>query len=221
MRSELFHQAQENDLPGMALQNPRMLRVACDGEFYARQGSMVAYQGNVDFAYKGAGSVGRFFKKAFTGEGLPLMRVSGQGDVFLARDAWEVHLLDLEDESITVSGENVLAFEAGLEWDIHRLRGVGMVAGGLFNTVFTGRGRIAVACHGTPVLLNVDQPTFVDTKAAVAWSTSLRTSLRSTVKAGALIGRGSGEAFQLALEGQGFVLVQASEGPVRAAVQQG
>ena len=126
----------------------------------------------------------------------------------------------MEDESITVNGNNVLAFEAGLEWDIHRVRGMGIIAGGLFNTVFRGRGRVAVACHGTPVLLNADQMTFVDTKAAVAWSTSLTTSLRSTVKAGALIGRGSGEAFQLALEGRGFVLVQALE-EGRRAMQQG
>ena len=217
MRSELFQQAQETQQPGMHLQNRKMLRVGLNGEFLARQGSMVAYQGNIDFAYQGAGSVGRFFKKAFTGEGLPLMRVSGQGDVFLARDAWDVHLIDLEGDSITVSGENVLAFEPSLEWDIRRVQGAGMAAGGLFNTVFTGHGRVAVACHGTPVLLNIDQPTFVDTDAAVAWSSTLQTGIRSTIKAGAIIGRGSGEAIQLSLEGRGFVLVQASEGaPVAA-----
>ncbi|WP_017585455.1 AIM24 family protein [Nocardiopsis ganjiahuensis] len=212
MRSELFQQAQETQRPGMHLQNHKMLRVGLNGEFFARQGSMVAYQGNIDFAYQGAGSVGKLFKKAFTGEGLPLMRVSGQGDVFLARDAWDVHLIDLEGDSITINGENVLAFEPGLEWDIRRVKGAGMTTGGLFNTVFTGQGRIAVACHGTPVLLDIDQPTFVDTDAAVAWSSALRTGVRRTAKAGALIGRGSGEAFQLSLEGRGFVLVQASEG---------
>ena len=109
MRSELFNQAQENDLPGMSLQNPRMLRVVCDGEFYARKGAMVAYQGDIDFAHQGSG-LGRFTKKMLTGEGLPLMRVFGKGTVFLARDAWEIHILDLEDESITVNGNNVLAF---------------------------------------------------------------------------------------------------------------
>ena len=212
MRSELFQQAQETQRPGMHLQNHKMLRVGLNGEFLARQGSMVAYQGDIDFSYQGAGSVGKFFKKAFTGEGMPLMRVSGQGDVFLARDAWDVHLIDLEGDSITVSGENVLAFEPSLEWDIRRVQGAGMMAGGLFNTVFSGHGRVAVACHGTPVLLNIDQPTFVDTDAAVAWSSTLRTGIRRTAKAGAIIGRGSGEAFQLSLEGQGFVLVQASEG---------
>ncbi|MDE3720656.1 AIM24 family protein [Nocardiopsis sp. N85] len=220
MRSALFQQAREIGQPGMHLQNHKMLRVGLNGEFHARQGAMVAYQGNVDFDYQGAGSVGRFFKKAFTGEGMPLMKVSGQGDVFLARDAWDVHLIDLEgDDAITVNGDNVLAFESGLSWDIQRVQGAGITAGGLFNTTFTGRGRIAIACHGTPVLLDIDQPTFVDTDSAVAWSASLRTGVRRTMKIGALIGRGSGEAFQLALEGQGFVLVQASEGapvPVQA-----
>lgn len=83
---------------------------------------------------------------------------------------------------------------------------------GLFNTVFEGRGRVAIACHGTPVLIDVDQPTFVDTDSAVAWSTSLRTGVRRTAKAAALIGRGSGEAVQLSFEGRGSVMVQASEG---------
>ncbi|MFW6638862.1 AIM24 family protein [Nocardiopsis algeriensis] len=212
MRSELFEQARESSRPGMHLQNPKMLRVGLDGEFYARQGSMIAYQGNVDFSYQGSGGIGKFFKKALTGEGLPLMKVSGRGDVFLARDAWDVHVIDLENDRITVSGENVLAFEPGLSWDINRVEGAGIMTGGLFNTVFSGTGRIAVACHGAPVLLDIDQPTFVDTDSAVAWSSSLRTGVRRTAKAGALIGRGSGEAIQLSFEGQGFVLVQASEG---------
>ncbi|MFI6578959.1 AIM24 family protein [Nocardiopsis sp. NPDC050513] len=212
MRSELFQSVQENNIPGMSLQNHKMLRIGLNGEVLARQGSMVAYQGNIDFSYEGAGSVGRFFKKALTGEGMPLMRITGQGDVFLARDAWDVHLIDLEGDALTVSGDNVLAFDPTLSWDIRRVEGAGMMTGGLFNTVFQGHGRIAIACHGMPVLLNVDQPTFVDTDAVVAWSSSLRTGVRKTVKAGALIGRGSGEAVQLAFEGQGFVLVQASEG---------
>ncbi|MFC3994315.1 AIM24 family protein [Nocardiopsis sediminis] len=213
MRSELFDQVRESDRPGMSLQNPKMLRVSFSGEFFARQGAMVAYQGDVDFAYQGSGGIGKLFKKAVTGEGLPLMKVTGEGDVFLARDAWDVHVIDLDGDSVTVSGENVLAFESGLNWDIKRVEGAGIASGGLFNTVFTGHGRIAIACHGTPVLLDVDRPTFVDTDSAVAWSSSLHTGVRRTVRAGALIGRGSGEAMQLAFEGKGFVLVQASEGP--------
>ena len=175
---------------------------------------MVAYQGDVDFAYEGSGGMAKMFKKALTGEGMSLMRVSGSGDVFLAQKADEIHLLSLEDESITVNGPNVLAFEASLAWDIRRVEGATMMSGGVFNTTFTGRGVIAITVHGTPVVLNVDQPTFVDIQSAVLWSTTLQSGLRRTAKAGALIGRGSGEAYQLALTGQGFVIVQASEGHV-------
>jgi uncharacterized protein (AIM24 family) len=215
MRSELFGanlEAGTQDRFG--LQNPRLLRIALDGEVMARQGSMVAYQGQLDFAYQGAGGMGRFLKKTLTGEGLPLMKVGGRGDLFLADDASEIHLITLEGDSVTVNGRNVLAFDPSLSWDIQRVEGASMLSGGLFNTVFSGTGQLAITAHGTPVVLTVDAPTFADAQAAVAWSSSLATSVRRTAGAGALIGRGSGEAFQLAFSGTGFVVVQASEGRV-------
>ena len=197
------------------LQNERMLKVdlaGTGGFFYAKQGSMVAYQGDVDFAYEGSGGLGRMLKKAFTSEGMSLMKVSGSGDVFLAQEADEIFVLELEDEAVTVNGGAVLAFESTLTWDINRVEGASMVSGGLFNTTFTGSGLIAVVAHGTPVVLQVDVPTFVDMQSAVLWSSGLQSSIRKTAKLGAAIGRGSGEAYQLALSGQGIVVVQASEG---------
>lgn len=215
MRSDLFGQNLEaGTQERFALQNPRMLRVALDGEVMARQGSMVAYQGQVDFGYQGSGGMSKFLKKALTGEGLPLMKVSGRGDVFLADDASEIHLVTLEGDSLTVNGKNVLAFDSTLAWDIRRVEGASMMSGGVFNTVFSGSGQVAVTAHGTPVVLEVDAPTYADVQSAVAWSTSLSTHVRRTAGAGALIGRGSGEAFQLGFTGQGFVIVQASEGRV-------
>lgn len=219
MRSDLFHNAETVSEPGsFVLQNKRMLKVrlsSAGGHFFALQGSMVAYQGNVDFSYEGSGGMSKFFKKAFTGEGMNLMKVSGDGDVFIARDADEIFLLMLEGgDSVTVNGSNVLAFESTLQWDIKRVEGASMVSGGLFNTTFSGTGVLAITVHGTPVVLNVDVPTYVDMQSAVLWSTSLQSGVRKTVKMSAMIGRGSGEAYQLALTGQGFVVVQASEGRV-------
>ena len=216
MRSDLFHNTEADAEPGSFVkQNHKMLKVRLSGttgHFYALQGSMVAYQGQVDFAYQGSGGVGRMLKKAFTGEGMSLMKVSGSGDVFLAREADDIYLLHLEGDSVTVSGANVLAFESSLEWDIKRVEGASMMTGGLFNTTFTGTGVLAITVHGAPVVLNVDMPTFVDMQSAVLWSTSLHTGVRRTATASSMIGRGSGEAYQLALSGQGFVVVQASEG---------
>ncbi|MCL3861343.1 AIM24 family protein [Actinotalea sp. K2] len=213
MRSQMFGTNMELATGDrFALQNPKMLRVQLNGDVMARQGSMVAYQGQMDFAFQGAG-LGKFLKKALTGEGVPLMRVTGQGDLFLADDASEIHIITLEGDSVTINGRNVLAFESTLQWDVRRVEGASMLSGGLFNTVFTGHGQLAISSHGTPVVLDVDAPTYADMQAAIAWSTSLQTSVKRSMTAGSLIGRGSGEAFQLGFAGQGFVVVQASEGP--------
>jgi uncharacterized protein (AIM24 family) len=214
MRSNLFGENLEaTATETMSLQNPRLLKVQLNGEVLARQGAMVAYQGQIDFAYEGAGGMGKLLKKVVTGEGVPLMRCRGTGDLFLAQDADELHAVDLDGDSITVNGDNVLAFEPTLSWDIRRVEGASMLSGGVFNMVFSGTGRLVVSACGTPVVLNAaEAPTYADLQSAIAWSSSLQTRLVRTAGAGALIGRGSGEAFQLSFAGQGFVIVQASEG---------
>lgn len=192
-------------------QNGRLLKVVLGPEVLARQGSMVAFQGAIDFDHEGAGAA-RFLKKALTGEGLPLMRCTGQGELFLADGARNVHIIWLDNSGLSVNGRNVLAFEPSLEWDIERVQGASMLAGGLFNTRLRGTGWVAITTKGDPVVLRTDQPTFVDTDAVVAWSAGLTTSINRTFKAKALIGKGSGEAAQLAFSGQGIVIVQPSEG---------
>ena len=195
-------------------QNSRLLKVVLGEDVLARQGSMVAFQGAIDFDYEGAGGAGKFLKKALTGEGVPLMRCSGRGDLFLADAGHQVHIIHLEGASLTINGPNILAFEPSLSWDIERLKGVGIAAGGLFNTRIEGHGWVAITTDGDPVVLNTDAPTFADADAAVAWSSSLTTTLNRTLKAKAVIGRGSGEAAQLAFQGSGIVIVQPSEGAV-------
>jgi uncharacterized protein (AIM24 family) len=202
----------EKEAKPIANQNSKLLRVRLGEPFMARQGAMVAYQGNVDFAYEGGGA-SKFIKKALTGEGLPLMRCQGQGDVFLAERAYDVHLLNLSNSGLSISGKNVLAFSASLDWNIERVKGGSIATGGLFNTTLRGTGWVALTTDGPPVVLNAaEAPTFADTNAVVAWSANLQTQLKTSFKAGALIGRGSGEAVQVSFYGQGFVIVQPSEG---------
>jgi uncharacterized protein (AIM24 family) len=166
----------------------------------------------VDFSFEGGGA-SRFIKKALTGEGLPLMRCQGQGDVFLAERAFDVHLLHLANAGLSISGKNVLAFSSSLDWNIERVKGGSIATGGLFNTTLRGTGWVALTTDGPPVVLNAaEAPTFADTNAVVAWSANLQTQLKTSFKAGALIGRGSGEALQVSFYGQGFVIVQPSEG---------
>src|SRR5690606_36493300 len=133
-----------------------------------------------------------------TGEGLSLMRVEGQGDVFLADAGKHVHILNLNGSGISVNGASVLAFSSSLEWNVERVKGGSIAAGGLFNTTLRGTGWVAITTDGEPVVLDAaEAPTFADTDAIVAWSADLQTSLNSTMTAGGAIGRGSGEAVQV------------------------
>ena len=196
-------------------QGPRLLKIELsETSVMAKNGSMVAYQGDVHFEHKGGG-LGRLLKKAATGEQLRLMEASGTGELFLANRAMLVHVLSLQDDSVTVNGENILAFQTSIDWDVTRVKGgtAGVLAGGLFNIHLRGTGLVALVSDGEPVKLDVSEaPTFADPQAAIAWSGGVQTNLRTDVQAKSLIGLGSGESFQLGLSGQGWVLVQPSEG---------
>ncbi len=215
MRSDLF--AQENheiEAPGLFVkQSSKMMKVELSqGSVKALAGSMVAYQGEVRFDHQGAGGVGKWLKQKVTGEGLPIMRMTGTGEIFLANNGMDVHVIDLENDSISVNGQNILAFSDTLQDDIKLVRGAGMASGGLFNTTLSGTGQVALVTDGPPLLLNVGEaPTFVDPDAAVCWSAGLQIQLKTDIGMKALIGRTSGEEFQLGFYGQGFVIVQPSE----------
>ncbi|WP_428962862.1 AIM24 family protein [Micromonospora fluostatini] len=219
MRSELFsaeNLEKESAQPGMRLQNSKMLKIRLNGEAMARVGSMVAYQGHVQFQALGSGGLGKFLKQKLTGEGVPLMKLTGQGDVFLADFAKDVHVIDLEPgDALSINGSSVLAFDPTLQYDIRMVGGTGMAASGLFNCIFTGYGRIAITTKGAPVVLSVDAPTYVDPQAIVCWSANLQTGYHRAEQLGlgTLLGRRTGEAFTMSFAGQGFVVVQPSEEP--------
>jgi uncharacterized protein (AIM24 family) len=202
-----------------ALQNPRLLKVSLRGhEIQAKLGSMVAYQGEVKFEHAGSGGMARLVKKVATGEDVKFMKCSGTGELFLADYAQEIHVIQLENDEVTCNGQNLLAFDAGIDWDIKRVEGGGgLLAGGLFNVSLKGSGSIALLSDGPPLLLDTGEaPTFADPNAAIIWSSSVRAQISSNVTAKTLMGRGSGETFQVRFEGAGWVLVQPSEGRVSA-----
>lgn len=203
------------------IQNQHLVKVELSSTtVMARSGAMVAYQGDVHFEHKGGG-MSRLIKKAATGESLRLMTASGSGEVFLANHAMLVHVIRLANETLTVNGANILAFEEGIEWDVKRVKGgaAGMLAGGLFNVHLQGSGQVALCSDGIPVKLNVaEAATFADPQAAIAWSGGVTTNLKTDMQAKSLIGMGSGESVQIGFTGEGWVLVQPSEGrPVMSA----
>ncbi len=205
------------------LQNKKLLKIQMGyGPVWAKTGTMVGYQGDVRFENKGAGGLGKMFKSAMTGEGVDMMQCSGQGELFVAELASEVQVMYLENDSISVSGNNVLAFSSSIEWDIHRIQARGAaMTGGLYNVSLRGTGYVAITTKGDPVALDVaTAPTFADAQAVVMWTAGVSMDVRiDTGGLKSMVRGGTGETFQMAFGGNGYVLIQPSESVVQGGAQ--
>ncbi len=198
------------------LENPYILEVNLKGRVWAKAGSMIAYTGQVKFIREGILEHGieRMLKKMVTGEGNTMMKAEGQGRVYLAEKGKKVQILKLQGETIHVNGNDLLAFEDGIRWDITMMRRVaGMLTGGLFNIRLSGNGMIAITTHYEPLTLQVtpERPVFTDPNATVAWSGSLSPDIHTDISFKTLLGRGSGESIQLKFTGNGWVVLQPYE----------
>ncbi|MEU1333414.1 TerD family protein [Streptomyces sp. NPDC005865] len=197
-------------------QNEKLVRVdlgVADQPILARQGSMVLYQGKVEFSYKGAGFAGRIVGNA-TGQEMQLMRCSGRGQVFLAEEATHLHPIELQGDAICVSAENVLAFDESLQHEVRRIEGHGIPGGALFVMQFQGTGTVIVKTHGVPVVLPVTPTTFADCHAVVAWSAAAQAIVSSQVRLRSNAYAGStGESVNLQFRGApgNFIVVQPYE----------
>lgn len=198
------------------LETERLLEINLNGLVWTKMGSMVAYVGDIKFTREGIfeHGLGRMLKRAFSGEGTSLTRAEGNGRLYLAEAGKKVSILELENDTIFVNGNDVLAFEPSIEWDIKLMKRIaGMLSGGLFNVRLEGTGRVAITTHYEPITLRVspDQPIVTDPNATVAWSGNLSPDLRTDLTIGSFFGRGSGEVFQMQFKGEGFVVIQPYE----------
>jgi uncharacterized protein (AIM24 family) len=199
------------------LENSHLLEVKLNGRVWAKAGSMVAYQGAVNFVRQGImeQGLGNLLKKAISGEGMQLMKMEGNGRVYVADAGKKITLLRLSGESIFVNGNDVLAFEEGVASEITMMkRMAGMLSGGLFNMKLSGNGVVAITSHYEPLTLRVGAGSgavFTDPNATVAWSGGLSPEIVTNISLGSLLGRGSGESIQLKFQGEGWVVVQPYE----------
>lgn len=195
------------------LENSYTLDVAVDGSVMAKAGSMIAYTGDLSFTGRASaeGGIKGFLKEAATGEGTPVMTVEGDGHVYLADHQKKVQVLELNaDDAITVNGEDILAFESELSYEIDTIDSLaGSFAGGLTNVYLQGPGYVALTTHGDPLVLN--PPVSTDPSATVAWSgTSPDVEVNKNLSD--MVGQESGERFQMNFDGEdGFVVVQPYE----------
>ncbi|WP_262701776.1 MULTISPECIES: AIM24 family protein [Streptomyces] len=217
MQSPLFAFTEAQTQDRYALQNPHLLRIALSGheDVLARKGSMVAYQGLIEFdgEYQ---TPGQHRARARTGEGLDLMRCSGQGTVYLANLAQHIHVMEVDHDGLTVDSSYVLALDSTLHWESIAVDSqFGISGSGKYNLNISGRGKVALMTSGQPLLLQVTPDKYVnaDADAIVAWSSSLRVQMQAqTHSSGVWRRRGNtGEGWELSFLGQGYALVQPSE----------
>ncbi len=207
---------QDRDHGLFELESPYALEVNVAGRVWAKAGAMVGYVGDVSFKRESLSEqgLGNLLKKAVSGEGMTLMKMEGQGRVYLADAGKKVTILNLENQTIFVNGNDLLAMQDGMHWEIKLMRKVaGMLAGGLFNVRVNGTGMVAITTHYDPLTLRVtpDKPVFTDPNATVAWSDNLNTEITTQIQLGTVFGRGSGESIQLKFTGNGWVVLQPYE----------
>jgi uncharacterized protein (AIM24 family) len=192
---------------------------------FSQRGAMLAYRGDVTFTPSivgGQGGVMSMIGRRVAGEATPLMTVEGNGTVLFGHGGHHIHTVDLTGETLYVEADRLLAFDGSLAQGTMFMGSQGGVMGvirgqvtgqGLFTTTLQGKGSVAVMAHGGVFELPVTpgRPVHVDPQAYVAHRGDIRNKLTTAIGWREMVGRGSGEAFQLELSGQGTVYVQASE----------
>ncbi len=217
--SEFIDAYQEKDVSSEAfeLENQYLLEVRLNGLVWAKSGAMVARTGQVKFTRQGLleQGLGNLLKKTVSGEGMVLMKMEGQGRVYLADAGKKITLLRLAGDTIFVNGNDVLALENGIDNKITMMKRVAsMLSGGLFNVKLSGTGIVAITSHYDPLVLKVSAatgPVFTDPNATVAWSGNLSPEIATDISFKTLMGRGSGESIQMKFEGDGWIVVQPYE----------
>ncbi len=198
------------------LETERILELNLDGMMWTKMGSMISYRGNVKFTREKMleQGLGQLLKKTITGEGTRLTKVEGRGQVYLADAGKKVTVLNLNNETVFVNGNDLLAFEPSIDYKVKMMKKMSsMLAGGLFNVRLQGTGMVAFTTHYDPITLVVtpDMPVVTDPNATVAWSGSLEPRIRTDVSIKTFFGRGSGESIQTEFNGNGFVVIQPFE----------
>jgi uncharacterized protein (AIM24 family) len=200
-------------------------RIVPGQRMFSQRGAMLAYRGDVSFTPSitgGQGGVMSMIGRRVANEAPPLMTVEGDGSVMFGHGGHHIHCVDLAGETLYVEADRLLAFDGSLQQGTMFMGSQGGVMGvvrgqvtgqGLFTTTLQGKGSVAVMAHGGVIELPItpQRPIHVDPQAYVAHRGDVRNQLSAALGWREMVGRGSGEAFQLELSGQGMVYVQASE----------
>lgn len=207
--------------------NSRMVEatVVPGQKMFSQRGAMLAYKGDVSFTPNlqgGQGGLASMIGRRVANESTPLMTVEGNGTVMFGHGGHHIQVISLSGDTLYVEADRLLAFDGTLQQGTMFMGSqggvMGMVRGqvtgqGLFTTTLKGQGAVAVMAHGGVIELPITpgRAVHVDPQAYVAHHGDVRNKLSTALGWRDMVGRGSGEAFQLELSGSGAVFVQASE----------
>ena len=196
-------------------------------EVLARRGAMLAYTGDIRFSpvhgAGGTGGMGGTVGRMLAGEQVSMMVAQGRGTAHYGFRGLHVTVVDLDGSGpLQVEADRLMAHDAGLQSAVVMIGQQGGLRGairnvasgmGLATTQLHGVGSVALLSHGGTFAIQVGggRTVTVDPQAYVAHVGQVQVELSASVGWRDAVGRGSGEAMQLRLTGQGTVYVQASE----------
>jgi uncharacterized protein (AIM24 family) len=179
---------------------------------WMKKGAMIAYTGPVKFTMEDLFEHGikTVVKRFVTGETGNFVKATGSGKVYISDRGKKIAIISLNNDSIIVNGNNLLAFEPSVKWDIKLQKLTAMMAGGLTNVKLEGSGMVALTTSYDPLTLIVTpgNPVMTDPSATVAWSGNLSPEFKTDISVKTIVGRGSGDSIQMKFDGDGFVIVQ-------------
>lgn len=147
--------------------------------------------------------------RRFTGENLPLMKVTSRGDniTYYANEAQHVVVYNLKQgETISVESENILAFTSSCRYSVRFLAQGVISQKGLATSTLTGNGpnaQVAVLVDGNPIVLSNARngsTLEVDPDAVVCWVGG-DPGFKMDLSWKNLIGQASGESYMFEWSG--------------------
>lgn len=157
--------------------------------------------------------------RRFTGENLPLMKVTCRGatELFYANEAQHVVVMRLNPgETLSVESENILAFTPDCRYSVRFLAQGVISQKGLATSTITGNGPdsyAAIIIDGNPIVLsNVNDGTYMtaDPDAVVAWI-GADPGFKLDLSWKNLIGQASGESYMFEWTRPATVIIQPNE----------
>jgi uncharacterized protein (AIM24 family) len=175
-----------------------LMEVDFSGKVFIKQGTIYSYSGNLTF----------LVKEKRPGRSAVLVIIVGTGKVILHDKEREITFMQVQDETIYIEPDHLLASEEGLT---PRYVSLGEASGGLEVLALEGRGMVALSVASKPLTIPVTPglPVSVPASSVILWAGDLTPKIvedRQIYEV--MLPPGSEPGSLLRLEGTGRILVE-------------